>query len=362
MSAEETPRMKAVRYNTALSRAYKNLVTALPINNLIPNLISHHVLTGNLAEQMRVIAVPSEKTAFLLRSIKHNLDDGRIDQFEHFVQAVQDYAEDEDDIVTKHLLSDLKGNDPGDKHSSVPPHNEPAAVETAPNYTPPNQSQFPPSVHNKSSYPPSYPYNVPSAPMTTYSTNSPVPPLSYSSGVPPGMPTSYPTQPAPVEPTAPYNTGRPMSAYNNYPAPVTSTIYPPVPPYGSSAPTIPAGTYGTTNTVAPPASYNYMPSPYTYYPNQYGSQSGDYSRRGSVPPNQYNPPGSYQPDRRGSMPQTTYNNYPTQYAPPQTTAPYQPGGYDGKGAIPITTGIPAMTTTYGTNQARTTNGDTKGSI
>ena len=359
MSAEESPRMKAVRYNTALSKAYKNLVTALPINNLIPNLMSHHVLTGNLAEQMRVIAVPSEKTTFLLRSIKHNLDDGRIDQFEHFVQALQDYAEDEDDIVAKRLLSDLKGNDSGDKHSSVPPHNEPAAVESAPNYAPPNHSQFPPSAPNRSSYPPSYP---PPAPMTTYSISSLVPPLSYSSGVPPRMPTSYPTQPVTVEPTAPYSTGRPMGAYHNYPAPVTSTIYPPVPPYGSYAPTIPAGTYGTTNTAAPPA---YLPqpvpsSPYTYYPP--GSQNGDYSRRGTVPPNQYNPPGNYQPDRRGSMPRTTYSNYPTQYAPPQTTAPYQPGGYDGRGAIPISTGISTLTAPSGTTQARTTDGDTKGKI
>ena len=377
MSAKETPRMQAVRYNTALSRAYKNLVMALPINQLIPNLISHRVLTGNLAEQMRAIAVPSEKTTFLLRSIKQSLDDGRIDHFEHFVQALQDYVEDEDDIVTKHLLSDLKGNDPGNK-SSVPSHNDPAAVgpRSSSNYSQPNPSQFPPSVNNRSSPSPYYPYNVPSAPTATYGTSSPVPPVSYSSGMPPGISTSYPTPPAPAEPMAPYNHGNPMvaGAYNNYPAPVTSNNYPlmpPFPPYSGSAP---VGTYGTTNPVpyvAPPTSYNYMSSqsqpvpsaPYSYYPNQYGTQNGDYNRGGSVPlnyPNQYNPPNNYQPDRRGSMPPGTYNNYPIQYAPPPTTVPYQPVGYDGRGAIPMTTAIPMMTTPSGTNQARTADGSTKG--
>ena len=353
MSAAETPRMKAVTYNTALSRTYKNLVTALPIDQMTPHLISNHVLTGNLAERMRAIAVASEKTAFLLRSIKLNLDDGRVDQFEHFVEALQEYAEDEDDIVAKHLLNDLKGkNDPASKNSPVPPHNEPAAVKpkSSPNHRPPNPGQLPPS----------YP-----APMATCGASSPVTPVSYNSGMPSPQMSSYSGHPPPANSMAPYNIGT-AGGYNNYPPPVSSNNYPmmpPVSPYCDSAPTTPVNTYrNPVPYVSPPTNYMTSQPQSAPYNNQYASQSGDYNRRSFIPPNypsQYYPPDNYQP-KRNSMPPGTYNNYPTQYAPPQATTPYQPGGYDGRDMLPVSTGVPTAMAPSSTSQTKVADGNTKG--
>ena len=95
-------------YLEAFTKSYAKLISALPINDLLPELISARVIPGNLKERMDVISVRRDKVKAMLDEMEGGLKAQIPDQFEQFVQVMERFSIDENDMIVGKLASEIR--------------------------------------------------------------------------------------------------------------------------------------------------------------------------------------------------------------------------------------------------------------
>jgi len=95
-------------YYEAFKKSYAKLIKALPINDLLPELVSAGVLPGNLKKRMDAISIESEKVKVMLDGMEGGLKAQITDQFEEFIQVMEQFSISESDIVVGKLAKDIR--------------------------------------------------------------------------------------------------------------------------------------------------------------------------------------------------------------------------------------------------------------
>ena len=141
--SEKTP-LRNVHYE-AFKKSYAKLIKALPINDLLPELVSAGVLSGNLKKRMDATSVESEKVKVMLDGMEGGLKAQIPDQFEEFIRVIEQFSIDESDMVVGKLAKDIralisasppeKGATESEVKSSV------AETQSHPAAQPPNRQQ-----------------------------------------------------------------------------------------------------------------------------------------------------------------------------------------------------------------------------
>ena len=95
-------------YLEAFTKSYARLICALPIDDLLPELISARVIPGNLKERMDVISVRRDKVKAMLDDMEGGLKAQIPDQFEQFIQVMERFSTDENHMVVGKLASEIR--------------------------------------------------------------------------------------------------------------------------------------------------------------------------------------------------------------------------------------------------------------
>jgi len=96
------------KYYEAYKAAYPKLIKALPIDDILPDLVAGGVLPGKLKARMDAITVSSDKVKLMLDEMEGGLKAQIPDQFESLIKVMETFAEDEGHIVVKKLVSDIR--------------------------------------------------------------------------------------------------------------------------------------------------------------------------------------------------------------------------------------------------------------
>jgi len=96
------------KYYEAYKAAYPKLIKALPIDDILPDLVAGGVLPGKLKARMDALAVSGDKVKLMLDEMEGGLKAQIPDQFESLVKVMETFAEDEGHIVVKKLVNDIR--------------------------------------------------------------------------------------------------------------------------------------------------------------------------------------------------------------------------------------------------------------
>jgi len=98
------------KYYEAYKAAYPKLIRALPIDDILPDLVAGGVLPGKLKARMDAITVSSDKVKLMLDEMEGGLKAQIPDQFESLITVMEAFAEDEGHIVVKKLVNDIRAS------------------------------------------------------------------------------------------------------------------------------------------------------------------------------------------------------------------------------------------------------------
>ena len=108
---------KAVKYGLAFANAYNEMSQVLPINDLLPDFMTNNIFSqtmGATLKTMNEMKSAKEKKDCLLSGIKQDLERGDVSQFEMLMQAMQAYAQRENDRSVNELMQRMYGDIYGD--------------------------------------------------------------------------------------------------------------------------------------------------------------------------------------------------------------------------------------------------------
>ena len=105
-------------YYKAFKSSYEKLVKALPIEPLLPALYSKNVISSGEKAEIDGISATSKKVEHLLTKIENGLKVQIIEQFEGLLQAMEEYSQQEDSIVVKKLVEEIRSKINLDQSSS----------------------------------------------------------------------------------------------------------------------------------------------------------------------------------------------------------------------------------------------------
>lgn len=97
-----------VKYYEAYKATYTRLISALPINDMMSDLVTGGVLPGKVKARMDAISTDSEKAKYMLDEMEGGLEALIPDQFENLIKVMEKFSEEEGHIVVKKLAENVR--------------------------------------------------------------------------------------------------------------------------------------------------------------------------------------------------------------------------------------------------------------
>ena len=96
------------KYYEAYKAAYARLISALPINDMLSDLVTGGVLPGKVKARMDAISTDNNKAKYMLDEMEGGLKALIPDQFENLIKVMERFSEEEGHIVVKKLAEDIR--------------------------------------------------------------------------------------------------------------------------------------------------------------------------------------------------------------------------------------------------------------
>jgi len=96
------------KYYEAYKAVYARLISALPINDMLSDLVKGGVLPGKVKARLDAISTDNDKAKYMLDEMEGGLKALIPDQFENLIKVMERFSEEEGHIVVKKLAEDIR--------------------------------------------------------------------------------------------------------------------------------------------------------------------------------------------------------------------------------------------------------------